>query len=160
MNIKEWLQAHPGEQLRLTLFTLTGTELHITTSRESIEACYGDVNTLVATWLKPLDQVDRIILEVFDNVLEEKIAVTTYDHRFETWRACNAFVRITQRYYGHRSVDIEEGYLERIPGWLPLYGLRGAASEDVEPIFTDSIVSIEPLRFQEKQTASEVVGLN
>lgn len=158
MNIKEWLQGHPGEQLRLTLHTLTGTELHITTSRESIEACYGDVNELVNTWLKPLNQVDRITLEVFDSILEEKIAVTTFDRRFELLREQKAYVRITQRYYGHSSLDVEEGYLERLPGWLPLYGLRSAASEDVEPIFTDTIIQVEPLSFE--NVTSELYELN
>lgn len=122
--------------------TLTsGTVLNVFSTRETMEGYYGNVNNMVAEMIKPLKDITRIEVTVYSEFLEDFITEVTYDHILEAWADRSERVVITYDFDG--LPEDERGFIDRIDGWLPSYGLRKRSNfRRVHSIPTEDVINI------------------
>jgi len=132
----------------------TGTVLTVHSSRDTIECFYGDVNKLVNESIKPLKDVRRVEVLLYDADLEDFVTEVSYDAVLEAWKEMDVRVVIT---YDFNTIEEEErGYIGRKDGWLPCYTLRTVPkSKKAYSMITEDIVRIRSARLVNREARNK-----
>ena len=146
----------PQAEMPITVTTVTGTVVTVHASQETIEGYYGDVHKLVDKWIKPLHDVESIVIHAYDEFFDEVLPVVTYSKELEAWKARGERLVITYDFYNVGMEDEDRGYLDVEEGWLPRYAMRYQRhAKKKHPIATDGIIRIETAKAVNDRARSE-----
>lgn len=138
--------------IRVTLST--GTVLTVHSNRDTIEDFYGNVNILVNESIKPLKDVKRIEVRLYDEWTEDYVTEVTYDAVLEAWKEMD--VRVVVTYDFNTIEEDERGYIGRKDGWLPCYTLRKyPKAKKAHSMITEDIIRIRSARLVNREARNK-----